>query len=111
MKKWEGGKFQFGKAIGVVVVIARGEQERQDGAVRREDAGHVPATRSCCNGSSSEKKHDQLHYQKIVVHHGRPPTLPAVCSQIQVVPRVRVRRRRDVIAVVVCGPKTASIRS
>ena len=46
MKKWEGGKFQFGKAIGVVVVIARGEQERQDGAVRREDAGHVPVRRT-----------------------------------------------------------------
>ena len=42
MKKWEGGKFQFGKAIGVAVeVLARGERE-EDGAVRREDAGHVP---------------------------------------------------------------------
>ena len=162
MKKWEGGKFQFGKAIGVAVeVIARGERE-EDGAVRREDAGHVPvrgispiihkntlvslfplqrleiklvlrmlwfvrkctdsvqrmkAIRSCCNISSSEKKkHDQLHYQSIVVHHRSPPTLPALCSQqIQVVPRVRVRRRRRdirIIAVVACGPKTvAPIRS
>ena len=156
MKKWEGGKFQFGKTIGVAVVIARGERE-EEGPVRREDAGHVPvrgisqliqnntlvslfplkmtltnamvctarkctdsaqrmkAIRSCCNTSSSEKKHDQLHYQTIVVHHRSPPTLPALCSlQIQVVPRVRVRRnRRDIriIAVVACGPKTAPIRS
>ena len=42
MKKWEGGKFQFGKAFGVGGgVIARGEQE-EEGAVRRDAAGHVP---------------------------------------------------------------------
>ena len=80
----------------------------------------MQATRSCCNVRSSEKKrkkHDQLHYQTIVVHHRSPPTLPAVCSQqIQVVPCVRVRRRRRrrdtviiIIVVVVCGRKTDSI--
>ena len=43
MKKWEGGKFQFGKAFGVGGdVIARGEQEKEEGAVRRDDVGHVP---------------------------------------------------------------------